>query len=68
MLNLNRLKDLNKELDKTYRQMNEILQKNSLAKRQKMLLPHEDYLKYQELNAKSINLISEFSDILKSSL
>jgi len=61
-----RLKELQRELDVTYQEMNVILERNGLRRRNINRLPKEDYQLWQDLNSKSITLISEFSELLKA--
>lgn len=61
-----RLKELKRELDKTYQEMNVILERNGLKRRNINRLPKEEYQLWHDLNRKSTILISEFSDLLKS--
>jgi hypothetical protein len=60
-----RLKELQRELDVTYQEMNDILERNGLRRRNINRLPKEDYQQWNHLNSKSITLISEFSALLK---
>jgi hypothetical protein len=65
MLKLDRLKELNKDLDETYQLMRDILEKNNLTRREISRLSEEDYNEFQLLNSKSTSLISEFSHLLR---
>lgn len=58
--NKSRLRELREELDRTYKEMKEILQRNNITRKMVSTLPKEEYTTWNNLNQKSIQLINEF--------
>jgi hypothetical protein len=58
--NTSRLKELKEDLDRTYKEMKDILVRNNLPRRMVANLPDEEYVRWNNLNKKTIHLINEF--------
>jgi hypothetical protein len=59
-MNQLRLKELKEELDRTYKEMKDILVRNNIARRYVANLPQDEYIRWKNLNQKSMHLINEF--------
>jgi hypothetical protein len=66
--NQERLNNLKLDLDNTYREMRTILERNNIPRRLVTGLPKDEYEKWYSLNRKSINLISEFIQLISESI
>jgi len=62
--NQTRLHELREELDRTYKEMREILVRNNISRKMVANLPSEEYKRWSVLNKKSTTLINEFVVLL----